>query len=57
MHILVQWNFEDVNSFNKWHTLQVNEIYGLNLGEKRDILSMSSKPLKSVRVKPHKWHF
>lgn len=55
MHVLVQWNFEDVNSFNKWHTVQVNEICGLNLGEKRDILG--SKPLKSGRVKPHKWHF
>lgn len=35
MHILAQWNFEDVNSFNKWHTLQENEIYIVNLGEKR----------------------
>lgn len=57
MHILAQWIFEDVNSFNKWHTLQENEIYMANLGKKRDILSMSSKPLKSVSVKPHKWHF
>lgn len=34
MHILVHWNFRDVNSFNKWQTLQENEIYRLNLGGK-----------------------